>query len=186
MFQGNISQWDLRSLVSAASMFRSSLYQGDLSKWNTSNVQNMQAMFYGSKFNGDISGWNTQNVMSMQYMFVHSAFQGDLSNWDLSTLQAQYDGKNASAFSLKSTDPSLATLYTFHDSPLGYIGVLQDDYDFPSTHPRAAQFHELRSLCDGLNMDVISAAQFIYQEMYRPVPTVTASSDVDFRVQGAC
>lgn len=186
VFQGDISGWNLGSVLSTSFMFRNSWYQGDLSKWDTSKVEAMLGMFYGSHFDGDISSWNTKNVTSMQAMFVHSAFQGDISQWDLSGLEAHLDEKNACAFSLKPTDGARATQFRFHESPLGFIGIVQGDYDFPLAHPRAAQFHELRSLCDGLNMDVVSAAQFIYQEMYRPVPAVTASSDVDFRVQGGC
>ena len=56
---------------------------------------------------------------------------------------------------------------TFHDSPLGYLGVLKHEYELPEHFQCAARFEEIRSLCDGLNMDALSAARFIYQQLHQ-------------------
>ena len=149
-FNGDISRWDVSQVTSMESMFRRTLFLGDLSKWDVSNVTKMDSMFNDCAFNGDISQWNVSNVKSMSYMFENSPFQGDLSRWDISKAKS-----HAGVFS------------QFHDSPLGYIGFLRNEYDFPKDHPRAAQFQSLRSLCEGLHMDHLSAAQHIYQEMHQ-------------------
>ena len=45
-------------------MFNLSEFNGDISGWDVSSVLNMNCMFTFSKFNGDISGWD---VSSVQY-----------------------------------------------------------------------------------------------------------------------
>ena len=134
-------------------MFYESIFQGDISKWDVAQVTEMNSMFQKSKFNGDISRWNTSRVESVDKMFFESPFNGDISKWDLSHLVLYED-----AFS------------QFNESLLGYIGVLQGDYEFPKEHPRAAPFEHLRSLCDGLNMDALSAARFIYKQLNSMYP----------------
>ena len=157
-FNGDISQWNTSRANDMGYMFYESIFQGDISQWDVAQVTEMNSMFRKSIFNGDISRWNTFRVESIDHMFSESLFNGDISKWDLSHLVLYED-----AFS------------QFNDSPLGYIGVLQSHYEFPKDHSRAAQFEHLRSLCDGLNMDALSAARFIYQQrnsMY-PAPIIS-------------
>ena len=88
-------------------------------------------------------------------LFAQSEFNGDISNWNLASV-VQCDD----VFS------------TFHDSPLGYLGVLKHEYELPENFS-AARFEEIRSLCDGLNMDALSAARFIYQQLRHHQPMRT-------------
>ena len=152
-FNGDISQWNISGVNDMSYMFYESIFQGDISKWDVAQVTEMNSMFRKSKFNGDISRWNTSRVESVDKMFFESPFNGDISKWDLSHLVLYED-----AFS------------QFNESLLGYIGVLQGDYEFPKEHPRAAPFEHLRSLCDGLNMDALSAARFIYKQLNSMYP----------------
>lgn len=165
-FQGDISKWNVSNAQSMNCMFRDSRFNGDLSLWNVSNVHDMFKMFHNAMFQGDISRWDVSNVTDMTGMFRASRFNGDLSLWNLACLESfEY-----SSFS------------KFHDSPLGYIDILQHQYDLPKNFPRAAQFQQLRSLCDGLNLDVVRAAQFIYQEMHVSAPIVAPPEvSLDFR-----
>ena len=50
-------------------------------------------------------------------------------------------------------------------------------------HPRAAQIQHLRSLCDGLGMDALRAAQYIYQELHDKVSAPTRPAFEDFSYQ---
>lgn len=62
---------------------------------------------------------------------------------------------------------------TFHDSPLGYLGVLKHEYELPEHFQCAARFEEIRSLCEGLNMEGWSAARYIYQQLCHHQPMRT-------------
>ena len=149
-FNGNISSWNVANVTNMSHMFEISFFNGDISQWNTSKVENLAWMFNNSQFTGDISCWNTSCVKDMYNLFSYSMFKGDISAWDLSSLTS-YAGMRA--------------FHEFHDSPLGYLGVLKGEYDLPKNVGWAAHFYHLRSLCDGLNMDELSAAQFIYQRI---------------------
>ncbi len=151
-FTGDISRWDVSSVMSMRFMFIRSVFNGDIPVGNVSMVRDISSMFSNSVFNGDISRWNTSNVENMSGMFVESQFNGDISQWDLRSLRREFFD-------------SIPFKYC-HDSPLGYIGVLRNKYEFPKEDVRAARFHELRSLCEGLNMDEVRAAQFIYQQLH--------------------
>lgn len=148
-FNGDISRWNTSNVTDMSSMFYDSKFQGDISNWDVSKVTTMNMMFSKSVFNGDISRWNTSKVLNMAGMFTSSVFNGDISGWDISKVESH-----------------VGIFSQFHDSPLGYIGVLRNEYDFPKDHPQAATFQSLRSLCEGLHMDYLSAAQHIYQEMH--------------------
>ncbi len=152
VFNGDISNWNVSMVRDISSMFSNSVFNGDISRWNTASVTDMEGTFAYSLFNGDISRWNTSNVENMSGMFVESQFNGDISQWDLRSLRREFFD-------------SIPFKYC-HDSPLGYIGVLRNKYEFPKEDVRAARFHELRSLCEGLNMDEVRAAQFIYQQLH--------------------
>lgn len=149
-FNGNISSWNVANVIDMSHMFELSMFNGDISQWDTSKVENLAWMFNASQFTGDISRWNTSRVKDVYNLFSYSAFKGDISSWDLSSL-TPYAGMRA--------------FHEFHDSPLGYLGVLKGEYDLPANVRWAAHFYHLRSLCDGLNMDELSAAQFIYQRI---------------------
>lgn len=56
----------------------------------------------------------------------------------------------------------------YHESPLGIVSVLGDYQGFPPNDPRAARFQALRSLCDGLGLDRVRAAQYIYRGLRDP------------------
>ena len=44
-------------------------FNGDISKWDVSSLISMQYMFHTSCFNGDISNWNISNVRDMTNTF---------------------------------------------------------------------------------------------------------------------
>ena len=111
----------------------------------------MYGLFAQSEFNGDISQWDVSNVKDMVSTFADSRFHGNISPWVLSSL-VNYSN----------------VCSQFDDSPLGYIGVLNNRYPLPKAFPSAARFEEIRSLCDGLNMDALSASQYIYREIHSP------------------
>lgn len=160
-FNQDISAWNVASVENMEWMFAACNFNGDISKWDVSNVVKMNAMFYNGTFNGDISQWNTQRVQAIQCIFFNTPFKGDISQWELSSLVTH---ENA--------------FHQFHDSPLGYMGVLEGRYAVPNDFGCAARFNELRSLCDGLKMDALSAAQYIYQEVRQPAHF----DDVDFNL----
>ena len=162
-FNQDISAWNVASVENMEWMFAACNFNGDISKWDVSNVVKMNAMFYNGTFNGDISQWNTQRVQAIQCIFFNTPFKGDISQWDLSSLVT-----NENAF------------HQFHDSPLGYLGVLKHEYALPEDFQSAARFNELRSLCEGLKMEGWSAAQYIYQAIRQPAPC----DDVDFNLEG--
>lgn len=88
-FNGDISQWEMRSATSMRGMFRGSHFNGDISAWNTKNVQNMAFCFFKSCFGGDISRWNVSSVRTMDEMFaMNTSFFGDLSLWDVSNVES--------------------------------------------------------------------------------------------------
>ena len=80
-FNGDISLWDVRNVISMSSMFYSSSFDGDISKWNVSKVQNMDWMFNGSYFSGDLSEWNVLSVKSMYNIFKYSKLIGKEPWW---------------------------------------------------------------------------------------------------------
>lgn len=174
-FQGDISKWSVANVVDMRMMFFRSLFDGDLSEWDVANVSMMYGLFAQSAFNGDISGWDTSSVTNMSCMFLESLFQGDISKWNVSNVRDMISTFADSRFNGDLSPWALSSLVNynnvcsrFDDSPLGYIGVLNNRYPLPKAFPSAARFKELRSLCDGLNMDALSAAQYIYREIHSP------------------
>jgi len=53
-------------------MFYRSEFNGDISRWDVSSVISMNGLFHSSKFNGNISRWDISSVESMNGMFYHS------------------------------------------------------------------------------------------------------------------
>ena len=163
-FNGDISKWNVSNVTCMERMFFDSRFNGDISNWNVSKVNNMAHMFTKSSFNGDVSRWNTERLGVMSSMFYECPFQGDLSKWKIPK---------------RMTWPPFER---FHDSPLGYLGVLENMYDFPKEDPRVVQFEQfeqLRSLCDGLKMNELDAASFIYQEMHQPHQIIEIPTGID-------
>lgn len=76
----------------------------------------MNALFECSPFKGDISRWNTSNVQDMRGMFYDNRPGCDISEWCLDALAEEGDQMVFSEF---------------HDSPLGYLGILRGEYSFP-------------------------------------------------------
>lgn len=171
-FNGNISHWNTSKVKGMGSMFKESIFNRDISKWNTSRVTNMSLMFSSGLFNGDISNWDVSKVTNMSFMFSDSSFKGRLSSWNLEKLD------------LEGTK---CIFSKFHDSPLGYLMILSGTFSFPQADPRAAQFDIQRSLCEGLNMDILSAAQHIYKALHsptlRPSEIMDHTLPVDFDIQ---
>ena len=149
--QCDLNHLDVSRVTSLESLFVRSNFNGNVSQWDTSNVTNMNTVFATSPFNGDISKWNTSKVTNFHYIFNHSAFRGDVSAWEL---HPQED------ISMPFSE--------YHESPLGIVSVLGDYQGFPPNDPRAARFQALRSLCDGLGLDRVRAAQYIYRGLRDP------------------
>ena len=61
-----------------------SSFNGDISRWNVSSVLFMMGTFAFSQFNGDISQWNVSGIWDMGELFAYSHFAGDVSGWDVS------------------------------------------------------------------------------------------------------
>ena len=174
-FNGDISKWNTSNVVTMHSMFVGSSFNRNISSWNVSKVIDMNRLFFQSLFDSDISQWDVSNVMNMSYMFYHSKFNRDLSQWNVSkvmNLRGIFNGSefrgDISKWTVFAPEEACVFLFSqFHDSPLGYMGILRNEYEFPKEDERAAQFEHLRSLCEGLNMDVKSAARYIYQEIHQ-------------------
>ena len=60
-FDQDLSDWDLRNLRKAPSMFSGAVaFNRALDSWNTSRLENVISMFAGATlFNGAIGGWDT-------------------------------------------------------------------------------------------------------------------------------
>ena len=64
-------------------MFKDSVFNGDLSKWDVSSVIDMAQMFYDSKFDGDLSNWDV-DMRKVKYsydMFKGSPLEGNEPSW---------------------------------------------------------------------------------------------------------
>ena len=144
-------------------MFAESQFNGDLSTWSVSRVERMDGMFQRSAFNGEVSKWDVSNVSNMTSLFKQCPFSGNISNWNLSSLRY-----------------ARAVFTYFHDNALGYLGVLQNEYGLPEDFPRAAQFHQLRALAEGLDLDPMGAARFIAREMRAPELVLNLPEPLDF------
>ncbi len=184
-FNGDISHWNTSKVKWMGSMFNESIFNQDISRWNTSKVNHMSMMFSSSRFNGDISNWDVSRAKNMSYMFANSCFEGDISRWNVSKVtdlsymfsESLFNG-DLSFWNLKALKLSGTTCVfsKIHDSPLGYLMILSNTCSFQNDDPRAAQFELLRAICDGLNMDPLSAAQYIYQAFHVPTPMVELST----------
>ena len=171
-FQGDISRWDTANVQDMTSMFAHSSFNGDISKWNVGQVTNMSYMFLHSQFNGDISNWNTSKVARMGSMFSESIFQGDISRWDVSNVtdmtsmfrQAAFKG-DLSNWMLHPEAYSWQAFSQWHDSPLGILGVLNEQYEFPKTDPRANRFKELQGVAETMGLEDGTAAYYIFQQL---------------------
>lgn len=121
-FQGDISKWDVSSVVITDLMFGGSPnmnleYLGDLkfdslknsshmfaacskfegkglAKWDVSNIEIFDYMFAScSAFNEDISNWRPISAKSLDYMFKDTkSFECDLSGWTLPAHCTMIDG----------------------------------------------------------------------------------------------
>ena len=186
-FQGDISRWDVSNVTDMAYMFMDCSFNGDISKWNVSKVQDMREMFYNSEFSGDISGWDVSNVTDMGCMFKHSAFNGDISAWNTGRVikmsymfsKSRFQG-DISRWDLSNLEYAHNVFTSFQDNTLGYLGVLQGEYGLPEDFPRAAQFHQLRALAEGLDLDPMGAARLIAREMHQPELVVNLPTSLDF------
>lgn len=69
----NISEWDVRNVVTMKSMFQCcENFNCDISKWDVRNVIDMRQMFWGcKKFNKDLSKWETNDNVSYS-MWAHT------------------------------------------------------------------------------------------------------------------
>lgn len=129
-------------------LFKDSPFNGDISRWDVSNVQIMTGMFGYSAFQGDISQWDTSKVMDLSYMFRGCHYSGDLASWNLDAL--------------------IYHIAVFHDSPLGYLGVLEGRYSFPQEHSKASEFQAMSVVCEGLDMQPPQVAMYLYRAMNEP------------------
>ena len=186
-FNGDISKWNVGQVIYMSSMFMGSKFNGDISQWDVSNVKDMRAMFYNTDFSGDLSGWDTSNVESMHRMFEHSTFNGDISKWNVhSVINMTYMFKHCpfrgslSCWDLSNLEDAHEVFTFFHDNTLGYLGVLQGEYGLPEDFPRAAQFHQLRALAEGLDLDPMGAARFIARQMHKPELVLDLPISLDF------
>ena len=186
-FNGDISRWDVSKVTNMSYMFSRSQFTGDISKWNTSSLQDMHGMFLDTQFNGDISKWDVSNVTNMESMFCNSKFNGDISKWNVHRViniasmfkNCPFRG-NISRWDLTNVEYAQEVFTSFQDNLPGYLGVLQGEYGLPEDFPRAAQFHQLRALAEGLDLDPMGAARLIAREMHQPELVVNLPTSLDF------
>ena len=178
-FNGDISSWDVSNVRNMSRMFLYSRFDGDISRWNTRTLENMSFMFCASVFNDDISLWNTSNVKTMTRLFNDSEFNGDLSRWNISSvLHMDHLFKNSkftgdiSEWVLSEKVTNSQIFNRFHDSPLGFLGMLNGDYPFPEDDPRLKQVHTLKQLCEQFNLEKIAAAKYIYAQLHTGCPEI--------------
>ncbi len=180
-FQGDISKWNVSNVVNMEGLFSYTKFNGDISQWDVSNVTNMSGMFQSSAFNQDISQWKLPSILNMNAMFEHSMFNGDISAWAITNAQAMHYIFKDSAFEgdvtawpldnlLYCTQPwgDDAAKRPHRECLLTYIAILEEMKGFPSADPRAARFQTLRSLCDGLGLEGVSAARWLMRQMNNP------------------
>ena len=85
-FCGDVSEWDVSSVVSMEGMFIGcNKFNSEIGDWTVSNVENMDRMFEHCKnFNQDLSKWNVSNVKTMNHMFFEChLFDKNLKDWDV-------------------------------------------------------------------------------------------------------
>ena len=162
-FNGDISRWDVSKVTNMSYMFSRSQFTGDISKWNTSSLQDMHGMFLDTQFNGDISKWNVHRVINIASMFKNCPFRGNISRWDLTNVEYAQE-----------------VFTSFQDNLPGYLGVLQGEYGLPENFPQAALFHQVRALAEGLDLDPVGAAQYIYRELHQPELVLNLPEPLDF------
>ena len=64
-----------------------SSFEGDLSNWDVSSVVNMEAMFQNTPFNGSVGSSNVSAVSTIILMFSDAInLDQDLSNWDVGSV----------------------------------------------------------------------------------------------------
>lgn len=86
VFDGDISGWDVSSLIRADHMFKYSQFNGDISNWNVGHeLQSMEKMFAFSRFQGDLRAWKLTEATQMKGMFLGAEYAGDLSPWNLTS-----------------------------------------------------------------------------------------------------
>jgi surface protein len=86
-FNGNISSWNVSSVVTMQAMFQlATLFNQNINNWSTGNVVTMTTMFATCpNFNQPLNNLNTGNVTNMSGMFISATlFNQPLNNWNTS------------------------------------------------------------------------------------------------------
>ncbi len=96
---------DLSGVTSMILMFyNADSFNGDISNWDVSSVLDMRYMFRDTNFNGDISNWDVSSVLDMNNMLVNTPlstinYDKLLDNWSkLPTLQNNVDFHSSSKY----------------------------------------------------------------------------------------
>lgn len=100
---GNLSKWNLGSVIDASSMFENFAYYAtsvdlNISSWSFGNNADISSMFKKMLYNIttlslDLSNWNTSKVSNMSNMFNSTGYTattwsiGDLSKWNVSNVK---------------------------------------------------------------------------------------------------
>lgn len=91
-FAPNIDNWDVGNVISMASLFRDNSADFStlsLSIWDVSKVTQMNHMFKGTNFNGNISTWDVAAVFTFGQMFNgNTVFNQDISSWNVSNAES--------------------------------------------------------------------------------------------------
>jgi len=89
VFNGNISTWDVSSVIGMNRMFNNAIaFNQPLSDWNVSSVTDMSSMFAGAEaFNQPLEAWNVSSVTDMSSMFSRAdMFNQPIEGWDVSSV----------------------------------------------------------------------------------------------------
>lgn len=133
VFNGDLSNWSLTNVKSAARMFEESKFTNkSIENWDVRRIQNMNGMFKNIKGipQFDLSRWETFSVTEMKEMFMNSKVSFNLYHWHITGEVPLDDMLTGTQLTIKQYDDFLSMLAheTGHIRTLGAGGLVYSDY----------------------------------------------------------